>query len=119
MRLTRFGKAVRKARVDTNDTLSSMSLVLGKSTSFLSAIEKGKTKIPLDIINDIVLFFGKKDFEFEDNLRVLANLDNGEVLLSGLSEEHKRIVATIANGKYTKNQLRIISDTLEEFKREY
>lgn len=114
MKLTKFGKEVRKARVETGDTLTTMSKALNKSSAFLSAIETGKTKIPLDMINSVIMFFGKKDFEFGNDLRVLATIDNGVVPLDNLSEKHKTIIAIIANTNYTEKQLDVIYDILRE-----
>ena len=118
MKLTNFGKAVRKARVETGVTLSDMSKSLGKSAAFFSAIEKGKTKIPLDVINGIIMFFDKKNFAFDENLRILANIDNGVVPIDELEYDHKLIVSTIANTSYTKEQLEIILDTINNIKRD-
>ena len=46
MAITEFGKAVRKARIDAGVTLVGMADELGTTTSFLSAMEMGRKKIP-------------------------------------------------------------------------
>uniref|UniRef100_UPI0032B20555 helix-turn-helix transcriptional regulator n=1 Tax=uncultured Psychrobacter sp. TaxID=259303 RepID=UPI0032B20555 len=72
MAVTKFGEAVRLARRNTNDTLMTMSEELGKSVAFMSAIETGRSKIPLDFVDDIEGFFTKKGYIFEKDLKVLA-----------------------------------------------
>ncbi len=44
MALTEFGKAVRKARIDTDSTLLTMSQELGTTPAFLSGLETGSKK---------------------------------------------------------------------------
>ncbi|HHU6304271.1 TPA: helix-turn-helix domain-containing protein [Klebsiella pneumoniae] len=46
MALTDFGKAVRKARIDTGYTLLTMAKALGTTPAFLSGLETGTKKIP-------------------------------------------------------------------------
>ena len=44
MALTDFGKAVRKARLDADETLATMAESLNVSPAFLSAMETGRKK---------------------------------------------------------------------------
>ncbi|WP_157768154.1 helix-turn-helix domain-containing protein, partial [Burkholderia ambifaria] len=45
MPLTAFGKAIRRARLDTGHTQTSMAFELGTSASYLSALENGAKTI--------------------------------------------------------------------------
>lgn len=47
MALTEFGKAVRKARIDTGYTLLTMAKALGTTSAFLSGLETGSKKFLL------------------------------------------------------------------------
>ncbi|MEN8293730.1 helix-turn-helix transcriptional regulator [Acinetobacter radioresistens] len=114
MAVTEFGKAVRKARRKTNDTLMTMSESLNKSPAFLSAIETGKTKIPLDFVQEVINFFSNKKVSFEENLIQLAMVDNQNAPLDGLSDQHKMMVAGFANSKFTKEELDKICHLLSE-----
>lgn len=51
--LTDFGKFIRKLRVDRGLRLFDMAQHLGKSTAWLSYIETGKQKIPVDFADKI------------------------------------------------------------------
>ena len=114
MAVTELGKAVREARRKTNDTLMTMSEGLKRSPAFLSAIETGKTKIPLDFVQDIINFFKNKNYIFEQNLIQLAMVDNENAPLDGLSDQHKMMVAGFANSKFTREELDKICNLLDE-----
>lgn len=113
MAVTELGKAVREARRKTNDTLLTMSEALNKSPAFLSAIETGKTKIPLDFVNSIITFL-KQKLLFPSDLVQLAMVDNENAPLDGLSNQHKMMVAGFANSKFTKDELDKICNLLDE-----
>lgn len=117
MAVTDFGRAIRKARLETNDTLSSMSKALKKSVSFLSAIETGRTKIPLDLIPNIIDFFSKRNYEFDEDLFVLANLANESVPIDGLSYQHQMMVAGFANSRFNRDDLDKICDLLSQLQK--
>lgn len=50
---TEFGKILRKIRVDHDEVLRDMAVKLGKSSSYLSAIELGKRSVPATMIKDL------------------------------------------------------------------
>lgn len=117
MAVTNFGRAVRKARQETNDTLMTMSKGLNKSVAFLSAIETGRTKIPLDLIPEIEKFFNRKGYTFKDDLSVVANVANENIPIDGLSYQHQMIVAGFANSSFNREDLDKICNLLDEIKR--
>ena len=116
MAVTAFGMALREARKFTGDTLLTMSEDLKKSPAFLSAIETGKTKIPLDFVGEIVDFFSKKNYGFKQNLIELAMVDNQNAPLNGLSYQHQMMIAGFANSSFNKDQLDKICALLQEIK---
>lgn len=117
MAVTNFGRAVRKARQETNDTLMTMSKALNKSVAFLSAIETGRTKIPLDLIPKIEYFFHQKGYIFEENLSVIASVTNENIPIDGLSYQHQMMVAGFANSNLNREDLDKICSLLEEIQR--
>ena len=113
MAVTEFGKAVRSARRETKDTLLTMSKALNKSVAFLSAIETGRTKIPLDFISLVINYFNVKGYYFKEDLNTLAYVDNKSVEIDGLSYQHQMLVAGFANSRYTQEELAKISSLLK------
>lgn len=116
MTVTEYGKAVRLARQEKNETLSTMSEHLGKSISFLSAIEKGKTKIPLDFVDEVEYYFNQKGYHFYQSLKVLASVDNQNVRIDGLPYQQQLMVASIAYSEYTQEEMQKITALLDEIK---
>lgn len=114
MAVTKFGEVVRLARRNTNDTLMTMSEELGKSVAFISAVETGRSKIPLDFVDNIEKFFVKKGYVFEDDLKVLANIENKNVPLDGLTVQHQMMVAGFANSQLSNEQIQKVSKLLQE-----
>lgn len=100
-----FGHALRKARLETNDTLAMMGEGIGVSGAFFSAIETGRAKIPLSIIESVVSYFKKKGYHFDENLYKLAMISNDTVITRGVSEAQKQLIAQIALVKYSPDTL--------------
>ena len=117
MAVTNFGRAVRKARQETNDTLMTMSKGLSKSVAFLSAIETGRTKIPLDLIPKIESFFNQKGYVFNEDLNVVASVANENIPIDGLSYQHQMMVAGFANSNFNREDLDKICSLLDEIKK--
>lgn len=95
MALTEFGKALRKARIDSSETLGSMADAIGVSPGFLSGVETGRKKIPTDLVGKIKDFFGSRSIRVAD-LDALAAVSNQSVSLEGLSPHHQMLVAGFA-----------------------
>lgn len=108
MAVTEYGRAVRLARSKTKDTLLTMSEHLHKSVAFLSAIETGRTKIPMDFVEEVESYFNQKGYHFEKNLKILASVDNKSVGIDGLSYQQQMLVAGFANSQYTQEELQKI-----------
>ncbi|MFZ2168464.1 MAG: helix-turn-helix transcriptional regulator [Methylococcaceae bacterium] len=56
-KLTPFGKAVRKYRVDRGETQLEVAEALGISIAFWSAIETGKKNVPTELLAKVVSHF--------------------------------------------------------------
>lgn len=95
MALTPFGKAVRKARLDADVTLSEMATTLGYTPAFMSALETGRKKIPAEIVAKTEQYFAARSVRLE-SLQPLADVSNATVSLDGLTPEHQMMVAGFA-----------------------
>lgn len=114
--ITAFGRAVRQARQKTKDTLMTMSEALGKSPAFLSAVETGKSKIPMDFVGEVVTFFKQRNYIFEDDLKSLAMMDNQNAPLDGLSHQQQMMVAGFASSPLTADELNQLACVLGEIR---
>ena len=56
MKITEFGKIVRKARLDVEVSLLSMAKELQVTSSFLSGMETGRKKITVDCVQKLKHF---------------------------------------------------------------
>ena len=113
MALTEFGKAVRKARIEINETLLSMANALGTTDAYLSGMETGRKKISDSWVTKIQTFFKKKGVEIS-NLQELANVANEMVPVKGLSLQQQMLVAGFASSPFTPEQLKKFASLLED-----
>ena len=93
--LTEFGKAIRKARIESGDTLRTMAKSLGITPAFLSAIEHGKKKIPPYLVVRIEALLRNQGVEVADLMK-LADLSNNRVSLNDMCEQRKRLILRLA-----------------------
>ncbi|WP_437216628.1 helix-turn-helix domain-containing protein [Pectobacterium sp. LFLA-215] len=112
MALTEFGKAVRKARIDTDCTLLIMAKELGVTSAFLSGLETGSKKIPKKWVKDIQTFFKARGLDLH-NLQELADVSNEFVSLDGLSQHQQMLVAGFAKSPLTPQQLKRIAELMK------
>ena len=85
--LSPFGKSVRKLRIDLEVSLKNLAESLGKTSSYISAIETGKRPVTNDILEKIIIFL-KPNTEMEKELRKNAELSqiSVEVNLQGKNQ---------------------------------
>lgn len=100
MKLTEFGKIVRKARLDANVTLLDMATSLEVSSAFLSSLETGRKKVPEEWVRKIKVFFKKHGVSVE-GLQEAADVSNKSVSLEGLSPTHQMLVAGFARASFS------------------
>ena len=65
-KLTDFGKAIRKLRIDYDTNLNELATSIGVSSAFLSAVETGKKPISAELITKITNALGLS--KAEENL---------------------------------------------------
>ena len=64
--LTNFGKMSRKLRIDNNELLLDMANYLGVSPAFLSKVENGKAKPPVDWKEKIASHYNITDARYSE-----------------------------------------------------
>lgn len=112
MALTEFGKAVRIARLQTDQTLLSMAEELDVSPAFLSGLENGRKKVSKKWVKQIRVFFENKGYQIKE-LQELADISNEFVELDGLSMQQKMLVAGFAKSPLTPEQLKKMAELLK------
>lgn len=112
MALTDFGKAVRKARLDTNETLSTMADSLGVSAAFLSAVETGRKKISEEWVGKIHQFFADRGVNVE-KLGEFADISNQTVSLVGCDPEKQMLIAGFARSEFDAETLAKLSKIIK------
>lgn len=106
MSLSKFGVTVREYRRALEVTLSSMATALNTSPAFLSAMETGRSKIPMDWVEKIAAYFEKSGISVNrQKLKAIACEDNDSVSLEGLPPHHKMLIAGFANSDLNQEQL--------------
>ncbi|WP_406670232.1 helix-turn-helix transcriptional regulator [Raoultella terrigena] len=113
MALTEFGKAVRKARIDTGSTLLTMSQELETTPAFLSGLETGSKKIPQKWVKKIDSYFNTRGVQL-DGLEELAAVANETVPIDGLSQQQQMLVAGFAKSQFTPEQLKSFAELLQK-----
>lgn len=99
MALTDFGKAVRKARLDANETLSTMADALNVSPAFLSAMETGRKNISEEWIVKISDFFLHRGIKVE-KLAEYSDISNQSVSIAGRSPQQQMLIAGFARSNF-------------------
>lgn len=95
--LTPFGKTVRKMRIDLGLTLKSMAESMGKTSSYLSAIETGKRSITDTILNSIVSILAKSPSDVAELRKAaLDSQQSVEINLSGRSANARNAAMAFA-----------------------
>lgn len=113
MALTEFGKAVRKARIDLNETLVTMASAIGTSVSFLSGMETGRKKVTNEWVGKIDDFLAKRNHKIE-NLDALAAVANESVPIDGLPLQQQMLIAGFAKSNFTPDELKTIAELLKQ-----
>lgn len=93
MKITPFGKELRKIRIDNDLTMNEMSKKLDLSVKVLSAIEHGKKEIPNDFIDKLSKTFEKIEVKKMKNLA----LEQTSVIAFDLNTLTEYEKATVTN----------------------
>lgn len=109
MKLSEYGKLVRKARIDAGVTMLDMARSIGVASSFLSATEVGSKKVSPEFLEKVISFFANKGMTIE-GLHEAADVSNKTVSIDGLSTAQQFLVAGFA-------RVDMSQEKLEEFAR--
>ncbi|MCK9622902.1 MAG: helix-turn-helix domain-containing protein [Methylobacter sp.] len=96
-RLTPFGKAVRKYRVDRGETQLEVAEALGVSIAFWSAIETGKKNVPAELLAKVISHFELTGAE-ADKLQTLSWVSQRDVKINmqSLNDRSRELVVGFA-----------------------
>lgn len=95
--LTQLGIFLRKLRLDCGEIMKEMATKLDVSSSFLSAVENGKKKMP-DSWYEMIIKLYNLDKEKQDDLMtaIEESEKSVEINLDNLSREKKRLAFSFA-----------------------
>ena len=95
--ITNFGKFCRRLRINNGELLYDMAKKLGVSSAFLSKVENGKKKPPVDWRAKISANYKLTSTECEELDRVLYEAKNiGSIDISGFSMSDKELMWSFA-----------------------
>lgn len=115
MSLTKFGTEIRDYRRTLNLTLSVMATALKTSPAFLSAMETGRSKVPMEWVEKIADYLRDQNLRIETSrLKALACESNDSVSLERLPPQHKTLIAGFANSDMTQEQLTRLGNLLAD-----
>lgn|SRR5574344_1653279 len=95
--VSKFGKELRKLRIDKDQNINSMAKKLGISISYLSSIEAGKRRIPNDMVNKIIDMYHLSKEKSEILLQ--AEAESSEFLdinLADVSPEQRKLAFALS-----------------------
>jgi transcriptional regulator with XRE-family HTH domain len=124
MKLSAYGRAVRKFRIEAGVMLNDMAVVLGKSPSYLSSVEAGRKPISSPLVEATIKYFA--DFEIDASvLRAAAEQDKKLVSIEDLHADERSLMFALAKmfpeSKTTADRERMlerIRDTLNAIEKE-
>lgn len=96
-KLTPFGKAVRKFRVDRGETQFEVAEALGVSIAFWSAIETGKKNVPTELFEKAISYFrlAKEDAEKLQELSWVSQKDI-KINMQNMNDRSRELVVGFA-----------------------
>lgn len=95
--LTPLGKYLKKLRVDNSEILKNMADKLKVSSSFLSAVENGKKKMPSTWNNEIVRIYKLNHSEQTAFTKAIAETEKSmEIDLSNTSIQNRELAISFA-----------------------
>ncbi len=95
--LSKFGKTVRKLRIDKGITLKAMAETLGKTSAYLSAVETGRKNPPKKLVQQIAGYFEMTATQAQE-LEQAAEESRSEVTLpmAGFNDAQREVAAAFA-----------------------
>jgi len=95
--LSAFGKFVRKLRIDNGEILKDMANKLGVTSSYLSAVENNKRKVPHHWTDIIIHDYSLDEFQTKQLRRAVdESLKVSKVNINDLDNSDKDLVMELA-----------------------
>ena len=116
MKITEYGKLVRKARLDASITMLQMADEMEVAPSYLSALEVGRKKIPAAFVQRVREFFSQKGIEVP-GLGTAAEVSNNKaVSIEGLSCGQQFLIAGLARQTLDDDEVKKVQDFLQKLR---
>ncbi|WP_110392228.1 helix-turn-helix transcriptional regulator [Rivihabitans pingtungensis] len=112
MKITEFGKLVRKARLDAEIPLLQMANDLDVSSAFLSGMETGRKKITDVWVHRVKEYFAESYGIDIPKLAEAADVSNKSVSLEGLNPAHQMLIAGFARTSLSAEQMENLKELL-------
>lgn len=113
--MTNFGKILRKLRVDHNERILDMADKIGKSSAFISAVERGQKPIPEGFDDLIIKAYDLSDIQAMAVRQACARSKTSFQLKpnTGLGRDAADLLAKRIN-ELSSSQLKEIKEILEQ-----
>lgn len=117
MKLTAFGKVIRKLRIEHNLLLGQMASKIGISSAYLSSIELGERNIPKDFLEKMKVFSEFTKDEFRQIEKSITDSIE-EFIFTPKTDYQRELMASLARGfdNLTPDQADAIFKTLNQKK---
>lgn len=117
-KLTPFGKAVRKHRIEIGVRLKDMADTLGVSSAYISSIEVGKKSPSAALVDQIAEYLNLGETD-NRKLHKLANEARTGVMLNlkGVSKQRRELAAAFSR-KFNELSVSEVEDLMKVLKRE-
>lgn len=115
MKLTAYGKAVRKARLDAEITMLDMAEALDVAPSYLSATETGSKKVSASFLDRVLAFFKAKGISIL-GLKEAADVSNKSVTLDGLPTAQQFLIAGFARTEMSSQEIDEMTKLLQKIR---
>ncbi len=95
--VTELGKYLRKLRIDYGEVLKNMADKLDVTSSFLSAVENGKKKMPRDWYIRIIDIYNLDENKIEEFDKSIAKTEESiEISLNKIPEDNREVAISFA-----------------------
>ncbi len=118
MRITEFGRIVRKSRLNVGVSLKEMADALDVSSAFLSGLETGRKKIPSVWTQNIADYFSSRGLNITDELVKYADIANESVDIKDLPFSHQLLISGFAKSSFTQKELEEIAGLMDRLNKQ-
>lgn len=94
--LSRFGKFVRKLRIDRGELLKDMADKLGVTPSYLSAVETGRRPVPEEWVQKIATLYGLNEIDRMELKKGYEESKKTKIELKNMNNEDRKLLIALA-----------------------